>query len=69
MEYLSFYHFKIWVDCSFETGLQRAIKSNIEKLDEERLLHDYNTFYYPAQRYHFKKDDPKEAADFIYDNN
>lgn len=68
-KYLAYYDYKVWIDCSFETGLRRALKRNIENLDDERLLSDYHTFYYPAQRYHFKKDDPQEAADFVFDNN
>ena len=67
-KYLSYYNYKIWIDCSFETGLQRAIKRNAENLDEERLIHDYHTFYYPAQRLHFEKDNPQLAADLIFNN-
>lgn len=29
-EYLSFYDLTIWIDCSFETGLRRAIQRNTE---------------------------------------
>ena len=67
-EYLPFYDYKIWIDCSFETGLQRAITRNVERLDEKRLIHDYNTFYYPAQYYHLKKDNPVDSCDIIYYN-
>lgn len=67
-KYLIHYDYKIWVDCSFETGLQRAIHRNIEKLDEERLIHDYDVFYYAAQRLHFDKDDPQRSADIIFYN-
>ncbi len=68
-EYLSFYDLTIWTDCSFETGLRRAIQRNAECLDTKTLIHDYHTFYYPAQRYHFKKDHPAAHADFVIDNN
>jgi uridine kinase len=51
-----------------ETALKRAIQRNVEKLKEEQLTQDYNTYYYPEQRYHFEKDDPKAHADFIYLN-
>jgi uridine kinase len=67
-EYLLHYDHKIWIDCSFETGLQRAIKRNIEKLDERNLIHDYETYYYAAQRLHFERDDPQKAADVIFSN-
>jgi len=66
---LSHYDYKVWIDCSFETGMQRAINRNIEKLDDQQLIHDYNTYYYPAEQYHFEKDNPKEKADFIFNNN
>ena len=67
--YLSYYDHKIWIDCSFETGLQRALHRNVEKLNEKELLHDYDVYYYAAQRLHFERDDPKQAADIIFDNN
>jgi uridine kinase len=68
-KYLSLYDYKIWVDCSFKTGLKRAIKRNAENLDPENLILDYNTFYYPAQQLHFKKDNPQKTADIVFDNN
>lgn len=68
-KYLFCYDYKIWVDCTFETGLKRALQRNVEKLDEERLIHDYETYYYPAQRLHFEKDQPKEIVDLIFENN
>src|SRR6266498_1517390 len=67
-KYLDYYDFKVWIECSFETGLKRAIQRNVEKLEAEQLIQDNNTYYYPAQRYHFEKDDPKAHADFIYFN-
>jgi len=67
-KYLPYYNYKLWIDCSFEIGLQRAIQRNVEKLDEEELRHDYDTFYYAAQRLHFEKDSPKENADIIFIN-
>lgn len=67
-KYLSLYDLKIWIDCSFEKGLERAIKRNVEKLEELKLIHDYHTFYYAAQRYHIEKDDPKGNAGIIYLN-
>jgi uridine kinase len=68
-DFLSYYDWKAWIDCSFETALQRAITRNVERLNEQQLIRDYNKCYYPSQQYHFKKDDPKAAADFIFDNN
>jgi uridine kinase len=67
-KYLSLYDYKIWVNCSFETGLQRAIHRNVEKLEKERLIRDYEKFYYAAQRMHFREDDPQKTADVIFYN-
>ena len=65
---LAFFDYKVWIDCSFKTALQRAIARNQEGLLPEQLIHDYNTFYYPAQLFHFKKDRPQTSADFIVNN-
>ena len=67
-ELLNYYDWKIWIDCSFETGIYRAIERNSEKLSREQLIHDYNTYYYPAQIYHFQRDDPKDVSNIIYCN-
>ena len=67
-KYVSYYDLKIWVDCSFETGLQRAIERNVEKLDKERLIYDYETYYYATQRLHFEIDNPQQAVDVIFYN-
>jgi hypothetical protein len=45
-----------------------ALQGNIEKINEEKLLHNYQIFYYPAQLYHVDKDDPKQIADLIFKN-
>lgn len=67
-KHLGHFDYKVWIDCSFETGLQRALKRNVEKLTMERLIEDYGRYYYPAQRLHFKKDNPKALSDVIYCN-
>ena len=67
-KYLEHYDYKVWIDCSFETGLQRALSRNVEKLTMERLIEDYGKYYYPAQRLHFNKDNPKALTDIIYCN-
>jgi uridine kinase len=56
----------VWIDCSFETGLKRAIKRNVERLSEQKLMEDYQAYYYTAQRYHFTKDDPRHLSDLIF---
>lgn len=68
-EYLSYYDLTVWIDCSFDTGLQRAISRNAENLDAGELVYHYHTFYYPAQRFHFAKDEPTKNAGLVIDNN
>lgn len=65
---LNYYDLKIWIDCSFETGLRRATARNIENLSEAQLVHDYNTYYYPSQRHHLQYDGPIKSCDIIYCN-
>ncbi len=67
-EYLPIYDLRIWVDCSFETGLQRATSRNAEMISREQLIHDYHHYYYAARRLHFERDEPRLTADIIYDN-
>ena len=64
----NYYDLKIWIDCSFETGLGRATARNIENLSEEKLVNDYNTYYYPSQRHHLQFDEPRKFCDIIYCN-
>lgn len=67
-QYLSYYDYRVWIDCSFETGLNRAIKRNVEELDKEKLIHAYQVFYYAAQLLHFERDNPQSTADIIFNN-
>jgi uridine kinase len=48
--------------------MKRAVARNAEQLDKERLIKDYNTYYYPAQHLHFMKDQPEKIADIIFEN-
>ena len=66
--YLKHYDLRVWIDCSFETGLKRAIKRNVEQLSKKKLVKDYKTYYYPAQWYHFRKDNPRGLGNIIYCN-
>ena len=58
-----------WVECSFETALQRALRRNQEGLSEEGMIRDFQTIYFPAQRLHLQYDDPKSSVDGFLDNN
>lgn len=59
---------KIWIDCSFDVALERAIARSQEGLSPEATIHAYRTIYFPAQRIHFALDNPQAAADIHIDN-
>jgi len=58
----------VWVDCSFETALGRAISRSQEGLSPEETAHAYRSIYFPAQRIHLERDDPRGAADILVAN-
>ena len=62
------FDYRIWIDCSFETALQRALARNQEGLSEERLKRDYREIYFAAQKLHLERDRPRHICDFIYLN-
>ena len=66
--YRDHFDLSFWVDCSFETALERAIERGQEGLPREETTRAYETIYFPAQRIHFEKDDPQSVADFIINN-
>ncbi len=57
-----------WIDCSFETALARAIRRSQEGLSPADTIRDYERIYFPAQRFHFAQDAPRENADRLLDN-
>lgn len=57
-----------WVDCSFETALERAIARRQEGLPPAETARAFEMIYFPAQRIHFERDNPRGAADFIFVN-
>jgi uridine kinase len=58
----------IWVECSFETALERAINRGQEGLPPEETTRAFDTIYFPAQRIHFERDNPKSSADLVVIN-
>jgi uridine kinase len=64
------HHFdlRLWVDCSFDSALQRAIARGQEGLPPAETIHAFETIYFPAQRIHLARDNPREAADIIFAN-
>jgi uridine kinase len=63
-----YFDLKIWIECPFETALQRAIARSQENLSPTETVKAYETIYFPAQKIHFKKDNPQESADLIFQN-
>ena len=67
-EFVSHFDLKIWIDCSFETALERAIARGQENLAPQATSDAYMKIYFPAQRTHFERDDPRATAELIYAN-
>lgn len=66
--YRSLFDLTMWVDCSFSTALARALERSQEGLPPAKTIAAYWTTYFPAQEIHFNRDNPRAAADLIYDN-
>lgn len=66
--YRSRFDLAVWVDCSFETALERALARGQEGLPAEETIRAYETIYYPAQQLHFRVDSPHASADLILPN-
>jgi uridine kinase len=62
------YNFRLWIDCSFETALERAIARSQEGLAVSETIAAYEHIYFPAERVHFERDAPRDSADLIYAN-
>jgi uridine kinase len=67
-EFAARYDLRLWIDCSFETALARAHLRNQEGLTTSALQRDFQSVYFPAQRVHFERDDPRRSADLIISN-
>lgn len=58
----------VWIDCSFETALQRAIARGQEGLPPAETKKAFEAIYFPAQQIHLARDNPLTHADLIMDN-
>jgi uridine kinase len=67
-EYRTLFDLAIWIDCSFPTALARAIDRAQEGLSAAKTIAAYETIYFPAQRIHLARDNPRENADLIFAN-
>lgn len=66
--YRPLFDLAVWVDCSFETALERALGRGQEGLPREETIRAYETIYFPAQRLHFRVDSPRASADLVLPN-
>jgi len=62
------YDLSLWIDCSFETALERALARGQEGLPPEETVRAYRTIYFPAQEIHFARDEPRSAASVVVAN-
>jgi uridine kinase len=67
-EFNRHFDLKIWLDCSFETALDRALARSQEGLGRSETVEAYKTTYFPAQQLHFRLDRPKASADLVITN-
>ena len=65
----NYYDLSIWIDCSFAKALERALARGQEGLPPADTIRAYETIYFPAQDIHFQRDNPRQAAAIIVDNN
>jgi uridine kinase len=66
--YREHFDLKIWIECSFETALRRAIARGQEGLPPVETEHAFETIYFPAQRLHLAGDNPCGLADIVIAN-
>jgi uridine kinase len=66
--YRELYDFSVWIDCGFETALERALVRAQEGLGPDATTRAYETIYFAAQLIHFRLDDPRATADAILIN-
>jgi uridine kinase len=66
--YRDHFDLSLWVDCTFETALERALRRAQEGLPPEETVRAYETVYFPAQRIHLERDDPRAFATAVLPN-
>lgn len=64
----SYFDRAFWIDCTFDTALERALQRTQEGLPPAETAAAYETIYFPAQRLHFERDEPRRVADGIIAN-
>jgi len=66
--FLPYFDLTVWIECSFETALERAISRSQEGLGQKETLKAYENVFFPAQHFHSEGDDPKSSAGLIIVN-
>ena len=66
--FCGYYDLSFWIDCTFETALERALQRKQEGLSAEQTIRDYERIYFAAQRIHLGRDDPVSKADLVIPN-
>jgi uridine kinase len=67
-KYRHHFDLSVWIDCSFEAALERAIERGQEGLPPDETVRAFETIYFPAQRIHLARDNPRETADIVFTN-
>jgi len=62
------YDVSLWVECTFQTALERAVARAQEGLGPEATRAAYRRLYVPAQALHIARDDPRAAASLVVVN-
>ena len=66
--YRGHFDVRVWIECSFKCALQRAIKRGQEGLLPTETIRAFQTIYFPAQRIHMARDNPREGSDIVFAN-
>ncbi len=67
-DYREHFELTLWVDCSFESAMKRAVQHAQEGLSPDETRRAYETIFFPAQQLHFERDNPRAVADLIINN-
>jgi uridine kinase len=66
--YRPLFNLAVWVACSPETALERAIARAQEGLPPKATVEAYRRIYFPAQQIHAERDAPEHHADCVLSN-
>jgi uridine kinase len=67
-DYRGHFDLAVWVDCSWETALERAISRGQEGLPPDETVRAFQTIYFPSEEIHFERDRPRTSANLILPN-